>query len=333
MTIIKGIGKVIYNKSIARDCFRMRLGVKPPLGKIIPGQFIHLKLSPGFNPVRNVCNHGSYQIPHNLSTSDTVISNGVNPLLRRPFSIYEVSKDGAQIEILYEVVGVGTDLMARMKPGIKIDILGPLGNGFRINKDVSISILVGGGIGVAGLNLLVKRLVEMGFGTDPVRNDITECKKNITKSITKPVANISNGASGHKIYALIGAATREKLYILDGYKMPGVKTLIATEDGSAGLKGLVTNLLTTLIQNLKSAIRHPQSTIQIYTCGPAGMIDKVCKIVREKKVPCQVSLESRMGCGIGICRACVCKVQKGKSFGYAPVCTEGPVFEANQLVV
>ena len=269
------LAEIIYNKAIGKDCFRMGLQITPSLGVIIPGQFIHLKLTPDFEP-----------------------------LLRRPFSIFNVFKTGENepsvIEIAYQVVGKGTRLMVQMKPGTKIDLLGPLGNGFLINKKVNISLLVGGGLGTAALHLLLKSLIES-----------TPSKDN------------------RKVYNLIGARSKEELHLVDSFRQLDPDIMIATEDGSRGTKGLVTGLLTKLIHKLD--IRHSSLDIQIYACGPDGMIKAISHIAALNKIPCQVSLEQWMGCGIGICRACVCRLKQGKTFRYATTCTDGPVFDANQL--
>jgi len=269
------LAEIIYNKAIGKDCFRMGLQITPSLGVIIPGQFIHLKLTPDFEP-----------------------------LLRRPFSIFNVFKTGENepsvIEIAYQVVGKGTRLMVQMKPGTKIDLLGPLGNGFLINKKVNISLLVGGGLGTAALHLLLKSLIES-----------TPSKDN------------------RKVYNLIGARSKEELHLVDSFRQLDPDIMIATEDGSRGTKGLVTGLLTKLIHKLD--IRHSSLDIQIYACGPDGMIKAISHIAALNKIPCQVSLEQWMGCGIGICRACVCRLKQGKTFRYATTCTDGPVFDADQL--
>lgn len=247
----------------------MGLLVKPPITGQHPGQFIHLKLT---------------------KSNET--------LLRRPFSIYNVNKTKTGkliLEIVYQVVGKGTHLMSGMKPGAEIDVMGPLGNGFRINKKAKYSIIVAGGIGSSGLHLLLKYLTAL--------------------------------KGKNKIYTLIGARSKKELRVEDLVKLSSNGLQITTDDGSKGNKGFVTGLLEKLISRLQSPARQ----IQIYACGPEGMTHRVCEIAKQYKIPCQVSLEEWMGCGIGICRACVCKVRKGSSFRYAPVCSEGPVFEASQL--
>lgn len=282
---IKSTGKIIYNKSIrphpsCRD-YLMRLKVKPFPGRVIPGQFIHLRLAQSPN-------HPITQLP----------------ILRRPFSIYNIPNPGSygtRLEILYRVVGKGTRLMASMTPGTKVDILGPLGNGFTINKKVDISILVAGGIGMAGLHLLLKTLIQSRPGRSP-----------------------------KKIYLLIGTKNKDELCLPDTLRRREVKMMISTEDGSRGVKGLVTDLLEELLIRQETRDKR-QVPIQIYACGPKGMLKAVSTIARTWNLPCQVSLEARMACGLGFCRTCVCRVYEKNTISYARVCSEGPVFRANQI--
>lgn len=272
---LKSIGKIVSNKPMARDCYRMRLKLQPHFKKVTPGQFVHLRLDP-------------------LAKYHNEI------FLRRPFSVYNIigknQRNITTIEILYQIVGKGTELMATLKPGVKIDILGPLGNGFKINHRARVSILVAGGIGTAGLHLLLKRLKDKKLGMG-------------------------------EIYTLIGAKTRKQLYLFDAYQVSSSHQLIATEDGSSGTKGLVTKLLKKLLTT-----HATNCTAQVYACGPEGMTKEICRLVRAKNIPAQMSLESQMGCGLGICRGCVCKIKDGKTTRYATVCSDGPVFEARQIV-
>jgi dihydroorotate dehydrogenase electron transfer subunit len=249
----------------------MGFEIKPSLGNINPGQFIHVKLT-----------------------------SHCEPLLRRPFSIFNVFEtkpnEPSVVEIVYHVVGKGTHLMAEMKTGTKVDIMGPLGNGYTINNNADTSIVIGGGIGIAGINHLLK----------------------ILKS------------GNNQVIALLGIRSKEELQIAELLKASGAKTMISTDDGSYGKKGFVTDLLRAALKR-QFSIHNSKFSIQLYACGPKGMTDAVCKIAVKEKIPCQVSLEQWMGCGIGICRACVCRMKKGKEFYYSTVCSNGPVFEASQI--
>lgn len=247
--------------------FAVRPAFSPKTHKAIqPGQFIHLDL------------------------------NHPDTLLRRPFSIYD-APDRNKVSVVYQVVGKGTKLMSRLKPGYNINILGPLGKGFVINKQITHSILVGGGIGIAGLYLLLKKLTLLG----------------------------------HKTTVLIGARTKKQLYCLPDLRNLCRDVYVATEDGSAGTKGLVTLLLQKYIH--RHADQPALRQTEIYACGPNPMINAVRKIAMAHNVPAQLSLEARMACGIGLCRTCVCKVKTNSrgNWQWATVCDQGPVFDAAQL--
>ncbi|MFH1226486.1 MAG: dihydroorotate dehydrogenase electron transfer subunit [Planctomycetota bacterium] len=255
----------------------MRLTLDPKLStkvfkSIEPGQFVHLKLN---NEL----------------------------LLRRPFSIYDTLSCN-KIEITYQVVGKGTEFMRRLNTGGKLDFFGPLGKGFIIAPNIEHAILVGGGIGIAGLHLLLKQLVYN------MCNDIT---------------------------VFIGARTKNRLYCLPEFGKLAKNILITTEDGSVGTKGLVTSLLNDYICKKRIAsstkdLKEWASKTTLYSCGPVPMIKSVCEIAIHHRLPTQVSLEARMGCGIGLCRGCVCKSGKNPdSWRWVTVCNEGPVFDASQI--
>jgi dihydroorotate dehydrogenase electron transfer subunit len=269
--------EVIANKPLGpgkSKYFRMSLLLETPIKQIVPGQFVNLKLT-----------------------------NTYQPLLRRPFTIFDaVKKNGSYrtIDVVYQVVGKGTRLMSSMKPGYKMNIMGPLGNGFRINKKADISILVAGGIGMACLYLLLKELGSL---------------------------------KRTQVYLFIGTRTKDDLCLLSGLRTMAKHITITTEDGSSGIKGLVTTSLEKFLDNY--TIRNPQSAIAIYTCGPAGMSRAIRNLAVTNGIPAQISLEEKMACGVGLCRVCVCKTIRentnAKEWKYSTVCEDGPVFEANQL--
>lgn len=264
--------------------FRMTLSLKAPIKHIIPGQFVNLRLTSSYRPNPSTIGLGE-------------------PLLRRPFTIFDAIKKGGHyriIEIVYQVVGKGTRLMSSMKQGEQINVLGPLGNGFTINKKSDVSILVAGGIGIAGLYLLLKELVSLRRS---------------------------------KVYLFIGAKTKSDLCLLPDVRRLTNNIIISTEDGSSGAKGLIT---TSLEKFLHKLITHnSELIISIYACGPSGMSEAIGKFSVSNNIPTQISLEERMGCGIGLCRVCVCrtipKKPTSKKWQYSTVCEEGPVFDANQL--
>lgn len=198
--------------------------------------------------------------------------------LRRPISVCSWDEDGT-LTLSYRVVGKGTQQMAEMSGGEVLDVLAPLGNGFTVEKDCKKPLLVGGGIGVAPLYQLAKEL----------------------------------SAKNLDITVICGYKRADEIFYKEEFEaLPGVKLLIATEDGSAGVKGFVTNAM------------EGVDSDWFYACGPMPMLRA---LVKSCDIPGEVSLEERMGCGFGICMGCTCKTETGGK----RICKEGPVFNKTEL--
>lgn len=211
------------------------------------------------------------------------VNDSYEPLLRRPFSAHKIGKD--RIEILYKVVGRATEILSTRKKGGPLDIIGPLGNGFDISSVArrrSPVVLVAGGHGVAPLYALAKRLSVFGC----------------------------------QVSAFIGAKTKKCVVCDRDFRKLGAKVYVATEDGSKGHKGLVTDLFVKKIRNT------------IYACGPKPMLKAVAKIANKNRLACQVSMEEYMGCGTGICMGCSIETFSGNRL----VCKDGPVFDAKEII-
>ncbi|MDE6860957.1 MAG: dihydroorotate dehydrogenase electron transfer subunit [Duncaniella sp.] len=202
--------------------------------------------------------------------------------LRRPISINDVDIENATIDLLVRNAGKGTEVLINKAEGETINILLPLGNGFSTEAPAgSRLLLIGGGVGVAPLLYLGKVLKKNGFTPE----------------------------------FLLGARSGKDLLELDDFKEVG-KVHICTEDGSVGIKGLVT--------------MHPvmqEDMYRYYCCGPAPMMKAIAKIAHSNGTDCEVSLENMMACGLGACLCCVEKTVKGN----VCVCTEGPVFNIDSL--
>jgi dihydroorotate dehydrogenase electron transfer subunit len=217
------------------------------------------------------------------------LSNKYEPFLRRPFSIHKVLD--SKIEILYKLVGVGTKILSRKRSGDYLDIIGPLGNGFSLSSAVY-SLLVAGGIGVAPLIFLAEKLAELRAQNSKV-----------------------------KILVLIGARTKKQILCEREFQALGCDVKIATDDGSRGFKGSVSDLLNRLL----STVDYRPS--KIYACGPKQMLQEIACISKRYNVPTQVSLEEHMACGFGACLGCVIQTKNG----YKRVCKDGPIFSLRDI--
>lgn len=249
--------EILSNERLTQKHYRMSLYAPSIAKDIRPGQFLHLRCSESFTP-----------------------------LLRRPFSIHRTQEK--TLDILYQVVGKGTEVLSQKKKGERLSVLGPLGNGFSIDKEANSAILVAGGIGIAPLVALAEKL-----------------------------------ASRKKIYALIGAKTKELVLYEKEFKDLGIEVKVATEDGSYGQKGMATDLLKDLLQASGFKLQAV-----IYACGPKEMLKEVAEISGRNGLKSQASLEERMGCGLGACLGCVVRLESG----YRRVCKDGPIFNLSEVV-
>jgi dihydroorotate dehydrogenase electron transfer subunit len=217
-------------------------------------------------------------------------SDSSYPLLRRPFSIHYAEKDN--LEIFFQVAGAGTTLLSQKRQDEKVDILGPLGNGFSVSPSSrpTSAALIGGGRGIAPLFFLAKALQREGI--DP------------------------------RVY--YGGKTEKDLPLRERFQSRGFPLRCATEDGSYGCSGLITDCLT---QELET-----QPVDRIFACGPDGMLERLAQISRELTIPAELSLEAIMGCGFGACWGCVQRIKKEGETGWHKICEDGPVFPAEAIV-
>jgi len=224
------------------------------------------------------------------------IAGPAGPLLRRPFSIHNLimSNLAAEgLELLYRVVGKGTAALALQKPGDCVDLLGPLGSGFLVPRRAKHIYIVGGGIGIAPLVFLVAHLQRQ-------KNDLSHCR------------------------VFIGGRSREDLLCLADFARLGVSVQTSTDDGSAGDQCLVTHPLETAVEQLAPDI--------IAACGPMDMLACIVGIAEKYGVPCQVSIEAMMACGMGACLGCAVEGRE-RHDRYLHACMDGPVFDAAMLKI
>jgi dihydroorotate dehydrogenase electron transfer subunit len=225
-----------------------------------------------------------------------------DPLLGRPLALYDTVCSAAGepvgIDLVYLVQGKMTSRLARMQPGQALEVWGPLGNGFAPQASEHL-IAVAGGIGQTPFPALAREHLGLRRYGDPPR----------------PVAKVG------RMTLLYGARTRDYLAGVADFELLGVDVQLATDDGSAGQRGFVTDLLEREL--------HSPADRRVVCCGPEPMMARVAEICAARGVPCAASLETPMACGIGICFSCVTRVkQPGGGWDYRRTCVEGPVFDA-----
>ena len=213
--------------------------------------------------------------------------------LRRPFSVFD-AEDG-KVTILYKTVGRGTAALNAVKPGDEIAVMGPLGHGFP-QKCAGVPLLVGGGYGVAPLHFLAKRL-----------------NSNTPNSKAQTIPKL-----------FIGGRSAADLLAVDRFKALGVEVFMATNDGSEGVKGLVTDPLDDELAKL----REKGEKFELFACGPDPMLKAVAMRATGTGSKGWISMDRHMVCGVGACYACIQKTVRGNS----RCCVEGPVFAAEDLV-
>jgi len=323
---------ILNNVFIKESRLLLELSAPASFKSALPGQFIHVRIEDSYDPI-----------------------------LRRPFSIYDVcesrKKNRLTLRVLYEVVGKGTQLLSQKKPLCELDCLGPLGHGFDLERiaQAKKAYLVAGGMGVAPLFFLAKKLIEKrkskieGFG---------------------PIV-------------LIGAKTKNDILREKEFKDLGCQVHVATDDGSKGFKGFVTDLLRSFLTSPRATVPGPKRLPDAYAelrryparagncagaplsavsprakmycagaplsavsprakmycagaplsaaicaCGPKPMLASLSGIVRKYNIPAQVSLEEFMGCGLGACLGCVIRTTSG----YKRICHDGPVFDSSEMI-
>lgn len=278
--------KILSNKKLIGDFYILILKSPKIVKHARPGQFVNV-----------------------------LVSNNTDPLLRRPFSIYDADKKTGELKILYFVKGKGTSILKTLTKGQSLSINGPHGNGFHVHEDHKNILLVGGGFGTAPLSYLAKEHKHLN------------------------------------IFAAVGGRTKDLIFCEKDLKNCKVKVSVATDDGSYGEKGLVIQPVEKILKGdfPKKVILGSEATPEsekkqdwipaearmtkgsyideIFTCGPVPMMKAVAELAKKYKVPCQVSMEEKMACGIGVCLGCICKTKEG----YKTVCTQGPVFQSSDV--
>jgi dihydroorotate dehydrogenase electron transfer subunit len=263
---------VVENPRLARDTYRIRLQAPDLARAIRPGQFLMVR-----------------------------VPAGTDPLLGRPFALYDTVLDAqgqpAALDLVYLVVGKVTGRLAALRPGDRVEIWGPLGNGFPELSGLDHVALVAGGIGQTPFLAHVRELLGgRGYGGRPPRR------------------------AARRVSVYYGVRTKDLAAGVEDFRSAGAAVHLATDDGTFGFHGFVTQLLE----------RHepPQHFVG---CGPEPMLRALAELAARRGVPCHLSLETPMACGVGICFSCVTRVKTADGWDYRRVCAEGPVFDATCL--
>lgn len=265
------------NEQIAHDTYRLRFACPELARRILPGQFLMLRLA-GYD----------------------------DPLLGRPLALYDVVRDHDgqpwAIDVVYLVMGKLTWRLALCQPGQPIEVWGPLGNGFTPQPTKHL-VMVAGGIGQTPFVALAAEYLGKQVYGDPPRS--------------APQAS--------RVTLCYGARRAELHAGVEDFRKLGVDVRLSTDDGSAGRHGLVTDDLSEILANQEEGTR-------IVTCGPEPMLEAVAKLAVQFDTPCEVSLETPMACGMGICFSCVAKIRdEDGQWDYRRTCVEGPVFDARSI--
>ncbi|UCG57395.1 MAG: dihydroorotate dehydrogenase electron transfer subunit [Phycisphaerales bacterium] len=298
---------VLANRQIGQRFHRLRLEFSADgaraFAQFKPGQFTQVDLSSAALP------------PEQDTPADLLDASRRELLLRRPFSFADVTAEGDKTfaELLYCVVGPATLRMTTLSSGDRVSIIGPLGNGFRILGDKKTALLVVGGMGAPPLQHLAKTLTSEHAEIEVV------------------AFAGAKAASELPFEGRLDEISQQLGFSLPEFTKYGINSIVATDDGSAGYRGLVTDRLQQWLDE-KSGLT-PDSVI-IYSCGPEAMLAKVAEIARDKGIDCQVSMERRMACGIGLCQSCAveCRVDDSSQTTYKLCCEDGPVFDGREVV-
>lgn len=259
MSVVQETAKVVSNESIADGLLVIRLHSPQIARQCQPAQFVHVRCG-----------------------------DGIDPLLLRPFSMLTVDRESGTLDILYQVVGHGTEILKNRRAGDEILQLGPLGKTFTTPPDQGNLLMVGGGIGIAPLVFLAETMIPQDYA----------------------------------VTLLAGARTAER-HLPAELVPPEVEYVLATDDGSAGYHGPVTDLIAD----------YYLWSDAVYICGPWPMLTSIDAAYQARRwgwnstKPIQVSLENQMGCAMGVCLGCVVTTPQG----YQRVCRDGPVFALSEL--
>jgi len=316
------LSRVVANVPLCREHYRLVLQADrfPPTQ---PGQFVQVACATPNGSVENV------EIDWDEAGPPPRLGGGElcrpTALLRRPFSLADrIDANGqVQLHLVHRVVGIGTNWMAHLKPGDNVSIIGPLGNTFTPPPPGGVALLVGGGVGIPPMMYLARRLA---------RTKAVAFAGALTRDLL-PLTNTADAPAP-------AADDIAPLYNIAEFSQHGIPAIIATDDGSYGYRGFVTQALEAYLQKWfgpgSPGSRRPDATPTIYVCGPEPMMKRVADIAANFSLACQIAVERKMACGMGTCQSCVIRVKvpgqsNGAAWQYKLACTDGPVFSAADL--
>lgn len=274
---------VLENVAVARETFRIRLDDSEMARSILPGQFLMIRGS-----------------------------RGSDPLMGRPFAVYDVARDASgtptAVDVVYLVIGRGTATLAALRPGDQVTVWGPLGHGFGPPPEGPV-IFVAGGIGQTPFLALGKWwLGHSAFGPADTATPNTTSRYVAAATL------------------LYGVRTAALAAGVEDFERAGIAVELATDDGTAGHHGFVTQLL-------ERRLERGERPAKVIGCGPPPMLAALSRLVARYEVPCDLSLENHMACGFGACFSCVAPIrQPDGSTDLRRVCVEGPIFPAADVV-
>jgi len=249
--------RIVQNRQVASGVFELEMAAPPEVLQAAPGTFLHIAVDGVF--------------------------------LRRPFSIHYTDPGKKTAAVAYAVRGEGTRRLSETKAGTKLDVLGPLGNGFGLPDGAGRVLLIGGGMGAA------------------------------------PLLQASRFLKGRAVCdAALGFASAPFAFSLERYEACCRSLHVATDDGSLGEAGNACEIAARLIER-----ERPDA---VWACGPEGMYRALLGLECLKGIDCRISLEERMGCGVGACLTCSCRIRSGDGWTYRRVCADGPVFALREVV-
>jgi dihydroorotate dehydrogenase electron transfer subunit len=328
-SVIKGLppqrgrfnATVADHRELCREHHRLVLRLPSfPISR--PGQFVQVAcrdLDLNYSPE---CEF-DWQPEHPLGLGGRELMSPL-ALLRRPFSLggRRDTANGVELDIIYRTVGVGTRWLTQLRNGDAVQLIGPLGNSFELPPANVPAILVGGGVGIPPMLYLAEALT---------RRKAVVFAGALTRDLLP--LTVTADAPEPKPHAF------DPLYNIDEFARHGIPAVITTDDGSYGFRGLVTQALE---QYLDRYFPTNGSVFPVvYTCGPEGMMKRVGQIAMDRGLGCQISVERAMACGMGTCQSCCIKVSKpdasqpplaGREWCWRLACTDGPVFEARDLL-